>query len=102
MGLFFSSYMIGIGQPQYLCLDIPQSFNLKLTFFSPSLLSSKNLIAFKTDSSGTFRSFKNEELNIYPLPVYASSSILKVLSSRFGLTTAFIFKLYFFAKSKSL
>ena len=31
--LFFSSYAIGIGHPQYLWREIPQSFNLKLVFF---------------------------------------------------------------------
>ena len=33
--LSFSSYATGIGQPQYLCLDIPQSFSLKFVFFFP-------------------------------------------------------------------
>ena len=69
---FFELYAIGIGHPQYLCLDTPQSFSLKLIFFFPSFLFSKISIVFKTDSSGYFRPSRNFELNKIPLPVYAS------------------------------
>ena len=63
------SYAIGIGQPQYLCLETPQSFNLKLIFFFPILFSSKISIVFIIDSSGTLRSFKKSEFIILPAPV---------------------------------
>ena len=66
--LLFSSYAIGIGHPQYLCLDIPQSFNLKLVFLLPKFLSSKIFIASFIDSSGTFKLFKNLEFIITPAP----------------------------------
>ena len=68
-GLFFSSYMIGIGQPQYRCLDIPQSFNLKLIFFFPKLFFSKYIMAFSIESVGAFNPFKNLELKIIPEPI---------------------------------
>ncbi len=60
------SYAIGIGHPQYLCLDIPQSFNLKLIFFLPKFLSSRTFIVSFIDSSGAFKLFKNLELIITP------------------------------------
>ena len=41
-----SKYIMGIGQPQYLCLDIPQSFNLKFIFLLPNFLFSISFIAF--------------------------------------------------------
>ena len=66
--LLFSSYAIGIGQPQYLCLDIPQSFNLKLVFFLPKFLSSKIFIVSLIYSLGTFKLFKNLEFMIMPGP----------------------------------
>ena len=53
-----------MGQPQYLCLEIPQSFNLKLIFFSPKSFSSKYSIVLIIDSSGHFKPFKKDELNI--------------------------------------
>ena len=31
----FWLYTMGIGQPQYLCLETPQSFSLNVIFFSP-------------------------------------------------------------------
>ena len=68
-GFSFSSYTIGIGQPQYLCLEIPQSFNLKLIFFSAILFFSKYSIVLIIESSGLFNPFKNDELKIYPGPV---------------------------------
>ena len=58
----FSSYIIGIGQPQYLCLETPQSFNLKLIFFFPIFFSSKIFMVSITDSSGALKPFKNFEL----------------------------------------
>ena len=67
--LWFSSYAIGIGQPQYLCLEIPQSFNLKFVFLFPKFLFSKILIVSSIDFSGTFKPFKNSELIITPDPV---------------------------------
>ena len=54
------------------------------------------------DSLGHFNPSKNFELNIYPLPVNASSFTVKDLFFKSGVTTVLIFKLYFFAKSKSL
>ena len=53
-----SSYAIGIGHPQYLCRDTPQSLNLKFICFFPIFFSSKISIVFKTDSSGTLSPFK--------------------------------------------
>ena len=47
--LLFSSYAIGMGHPQYRCLDIPQSFNLKLVFLFPKFFSSRILIASSMD-----------------------------------------------------
>ena len=69
LGLLFSSYIIGIGQPQYLCLDTPQSLSLKLTFFFPNLFFSKYSIVFGIESSGHFKPSKNWELKILPGPV---------------------------------
>ena len=63
------SYAIGIGQPQYRCLDTPQSFNLKFIFFLPRFFSSKILIVCNIDSFGAFRPSKNFELYIIPDPV---------------------------------
>ena len=81
---------------------MPQSFNLKLTFFLPIFFSSKIFIVSIIDSSGTLRLFKKFELMTFPGPVYASSVTTKLSSLSIGFTTVLIFKLYFFAKSKSL
>ena len=62
-------YAIGIGQPQYLCLDIPQSLSLKLIFLFPISFSSKISIAFIIASSGAFKLFRIGELIIVPGPV---------------------------------
>ena len=96
------SYAIGIGHPQYLCLEIPQSFNLKLVFLLPFFSFSINSIVLIIDWSGTFKLFKNFELNNTPEPVYASLVIVKSSFSFSGLTTVLKLILYLFAKSKSL
>jgi len=49
---------MGIGQPQYLCLDTPQSFNLKLIFFFPNFIFSSISIVLIIDSLGTLKPFK--------------------------------------------
>ena len=64
-------YAIGMGQPQYLCLEIPQSLSLKLIFFCPTFFSSIILIASAIESFGDFKLSKNFELNIIPGSVYA-------------------------------
>ena len=64
--LLFSSYAIGIGHPQYLCLETPQSLSLKFIFFLPSFLSSSISIVLIIDSSGTFNPFKKSELKLFP------------------------------------
>ena len=64
----FSSYKTGIGQPQYLCLDTPQSFNLKFIFFLPRPFFSKTLIVSRTELSGALSPFKKSELIIIPGP----------------------------------
>jgi len=64
-----SSYNIGIGHPQYLCLDTPQSFNLKLIFFLPRFFSSKIFMVSITESSGALSPFKKSEFIITPGPV---------------------------------
>ena len=76
-----------MGHPQYLCLDTPQSFNLKLIFFIPIFFSSKYSIVLIIDSSGHFRSFKKFELKIKPGPVYASLFTLKFRLFLSGVTT---------------
>ena len=96
------SYAIGIGHPQYLCLETPQSFNLKLIFFIPNFFFSNISMVLIIESFGTFKPFRKSELKIIPDPVYAFSLIVKFSSSSSGFTTGIIFKLYFFAKSKSL
>ena len=53
---------MGIGHPQYLCRDTPQSFSLKFIFFFPKSFFSKYSIALRMESSGHFKPFKNEEL----------------------------------------
>ncbi len=58
-----------MGQPQYRCLETPQSFNLKFIFFFPIFLSSNILIVSIIDCSGTFKPSKNLELKITPGPV---------------------------------
>jgi len=60
---------MGIGHPQYLCLDIPQSLSLKLVCFFPKLFFSKYSIVFGIDSVGTFNPFKNCELKSSPSSV---------------------------------
>ena len=95
-------YAIGMGQPQYLCLEIPQSLSLKLIFFCPTFFSSIILIASTIESFGDFKLSKNFELNIIPGSVYAWSVTLNESFSFEGFTTALTFKLYFNAKSKSL
>ena len=52
------SYAIGIGHPQYLCLDTPQSFNLKFIFFLPNFFFSSMSMVLIIDSSGTFNPSK--------------------------------------------
>ena len=98
----FSSYAIGIGQPQYLCLETPQSFNLKLIFFFPIFFSSNISIVLRIDSSGTLRPLRNFEFIKDPAPEYASSLTSKLSFSLSGFTTVFISRPYFLAKSKSL
>ena len=66
--LSFSSYAIGIGQPQYLCLDTPQSLSLKLICFLPNYLSSKILIVSRTDFSGASKPLRKSEFIITPGP----------------------------------
>ena len=90
-----------MGQPQYLCLEIPQSFNLKLIFLFPKLFFSKYSIVFEIESLGDFKLLRKEELIIYPGPVYAWSSIWYSVLFLSGDTTVLTFKLYFLAKSKS-
>ena len=51
-----------MGQPQYLCLEIPQSFKSKVNFFFTNSFFSKYFIASIIDSSGTLRLSKNSEL----------------------------------------
>ena len=65
----FWLYTIGIGQPQYLCLDTPQSFNLKFIFFCPNFFFSSISIVLIIESSGTLNPFKKSELIIIPGPV---------------------------------
>ena len=60
---------MGIGHPQYLCLDTPQSFNRKFIFLVPILSFSSISIVFIIDSSGAFKPFKKSELIIIPDPV---------------------------------
>ena len=60
--------IIGIGHPQYRCLDIPQSLSLKLVSFSPLLFNVKRSEAFSLASS-ILKPFKNSELIIFPSPV---------------------------------
>ena len=49
-----------MGQPQYLCLEIPQSFNLKLIFLFPKLFFSKYSIVFEIESLGDFKLLRKE------------------------------------------
>ena len=67
MNFPFSSYAIGIGHPQYLCLDTPQSFNLKLICFFPNFFSSKILIVSIIEFSGALRPLRKSELIIHLL-----------------------------------
>ena len=63
-----SLYIIGIGHPQYLCLDTPQSRSLKFVVFSPSFkLSILSIIFFFASSMD--KSFKNSEFFSLPFPV---------------------------------
>ena len=91
--------MIGIGQPQYLCLDIPQSFSRKFIFFFPIFFSSNIFIVLIIDSLGALRPFRKSEFTITPGPEYASFFTINLSSESFGLTTVFISRLYFFAFS---
>ena len=63
---------MGIGHPQYLCLETPQSLSLKFIFLTPNFLFSKVSIVLTIDSSGTFKPFKKSEFIITPSPAYAS------------------------------
>jgi len=66
-----------MGQPQYLCLDTPQSFNLKLIFFVPNFSFSRYSIVLIIETSGHFNPFKKDELKRYPGPVKALFFISK-------------------------
>ena len=55
-------------------------------------------MAFKTDCSGALSPSKNSEFTIIPSPENASDVTSNFVLS-FGLTTVFIERLYFFAKS---
>ena len=102
IGLPFLSYTIGIGQPQYLCLETPQSLSLKVIFFVPIFFCDIILIAFSI-ALGTVKPFKNLELNSIPSSVNAMDLIPNFLLLAFcGLTTGKTLSLYLFAKSKSL
>ena len=74
---FFELYAIGIGHPQYLCLETPQSFSLKLIFFLPIFFSSSTSIVLVMDSDGAFNPFKNFELKSTPDSVKALFVIVK-------------------------
>ena len=56
-----SLYTIGIGHPQYLCLDTPQSLSRKVIFFSPNFFLDITSIAFSI-ALLTVKSFKKSEL----------------------------------------
>ena len=57
-----------MGQPQYLCLDTPQSLILKFIFFLPIPFFSKILIVSRTELSGATKPFKKSEFIIIPGP----------------------------------
>ena len=73
-----SKCIMGIGQPQYLCLEIPQSFNLKVIFFSPIFSFSISFIIFVFAWS-TFKPLRKSEFIILPSPMYASDKSSKFL-----------------------
>ena len=63
-----SLYKIGIGHPQYLCLEIPQSRSLKFVSLFPLLFSTSFSIALFFASS-MLRPFKKSELINFPSAV---------------------------------
>ena len=107
-GRFFSStgigphspqWIIGIGQPQYLCLDIPQSLSLKFISFFPLFfnISFSEALSF---ASETLKPSRKSELIISPSPVYASFFNLRLSTlSPSGQTTGITGILYFCANS---
>ena len=95
-----SRYIMGIGHPQYLCLETPQSLNLNFTVFLP-ILSSISFSIILSLASFTFKPFKKSELTRYPSSTKASFNSSLMLSI-FSETTCLISREYFFAKSKSL
>src|SRR3972149_2286264 len=62
-----SQYMMGIGVPQYLCLETSQSLNLYCIFLRPFLFDSNAFVTFSFASSEK-RPLKNPELIKIPEP----------------------------------
>ena len=67
--------IIGIGHPQYLCLETPQSLNLHVVLDFPEFNLSNSSIA-RFFASVTFKPFKKKEFIITPSSVNAVSVIL--------------------------
>ena len=71
-------WIIGMGQPQYLCLEIPQSFNLNDIFFLPIFNFSISFIILVFACS-TVNPFRKSELINVPSSTNASDKSLKFL-----------------------
>ena len=103
----FSQYKAGIGVPQYLCLETPQSFNLYFVVLSPNPFAS-TYSAILTKASFEDIPLNSSEFVITPDPTKAffiseaSIIISFFVSLSIGLITTFIGKSYFLAKAKSL
>src|SRR5699024_9645821 len=69
-----SQWIIGIGSPQYLCLENNQSRSRYVTSFVPLLFSSSHsIILFIAASS--FRPLRKPEFTCFPSPIYGSFEI---------------------------
>ncbi len=96
-----SRYNIGMGHPQYLCLEIPQSLKRNVVFPFP-LFTLSNFSIISSFALSTSRPFKNSELINVPSSRYASLLILNSLCLiPLGSITGVTSSLYFLAKSKS-
>ncbi len=83
-----------MGQPQYLCLETPQSLRRKVIFWFPNFFSVITLIIFCI-AWLTVRLSKKLELNNIPSSVKASFFIVNLSTSIFfGLTTGNTLSLY--------
>ena len=94
----FSSFRIGIGDPQYRCLDTPQSLSLKFVDLLPQF-NSFAFFSIALKASSKDRPLNSSEfINLF----FSRIASLFISSFSFPSITCFIGRLYLLANSKSL